>query len=377
MGTVFKKQTTRPLPTGAQIVEKSSDRFAQWTDRRGTKREAKVTKGKNGQDRIVTTAAKYTAKYRDGSGRVVEVATGCRSKEGANSVLKDLMARAEKVKANIVTPAEDAVMDWQDVPFNEHIDDYVEHLLAKGCTKRHCGDRLSQLSLIAGDCRINRLQDIDRILFERWLTKQKASNMSAARRNVYQAALVAFLNWCVQNSRLMNNPLSGMTKANEKADPRIQRRALTEEELTRLLNAAQRRPLEDRLNRNRGLKSAELTPGTRQKAERLGRERALIYKTMVLTGLRKNELASITVGQVYLEEERSYLELAARSEKNRQGSRIALRDDLASDIQHWLDAELESLRSECERDNSPEFQKRMREGKPSMFMPCVIRSART
>ena len=29
----------------------------------------------------------------------MEIATGCRSKEGANSVLKDLMARAEKVKA--------------------------------------------------------------------------------------------------------------------------------------------------------------------------------------------------------------------------------------------------------------------------------------
>jgi hypothetical protein len=97
MGTVFKKQTTRKLPAGAHIVEKNGDRFAQWTDHRGTKREAKVIKGRNGQDRIVTTAAKYTAKYRDGSGRVVELATGCRGKEGANSVLGELMARAPSI----------------------------------------------------------------------------------------------------------------------------------------------------------------------------------------------------------------------------------------------------------------------------------------
>jgi hypothetical protein len=32
--------------------------------------------------------------------------------------------------------------------------------------------------------------------------------------------------------------------------------------------------------------------------ERLGRERALIYKTLVLMRLRKGELASLTVGQL-------------------------------------------------------------------------------
>ena len=37
------------------------------------------------------------------------------------------------------------------------------------------------------------------------------------------------------------------------------------------------------------------------KLERLGRERALIYKTLVLTGLRKGELASLTVGQLALD----------------------------------------------------------------------------
>lgn len=37
--------------------------------------------------------------------------------------------------------------------------------------------------------------------------------------------------------------------------------------------------------------------------EQLGRERALIYKTLLLTGLRKGELASLTVGQLNLDAE--------------------------------------------------------------------------
>ena len=64
-----------------------------------------------------------------------------------------------------------------------------------------------------------------------------------------------------------------------------------------------------------------------EKLERLGRERALIYKTLVLTGLRKNELASLTVGQLDLDGLMPFVVLDAADEKNRQGSTIPLRAD--------------------------------------------------
>ena len=70
--------------------------------------------------------------------------------------------------------------------------------------------------------------------------------------------------------------------------------------------------------------------------EQLGRERTLNYKTLVLTGLRKNELASLTVGQLCLDEEMLFALLNAADEKNRQGSTIPLRTDLAADLQDWI-----------------------------------------
>ncbi len=70
--------------------------------------------------------------------------------------------------------------------------------------------------------------------------------------------------------------------------------------------------------------------------EALGRERALIYKTLVLTGLRKGELASLTVGQVTLADPVPHLVLDAADEKNREGSTIPLRADLAADLRAWL-----------------------------------------
>jgi integrase len=84
-------------------------------------------------------------------------------------------------------------------------------------------------------------------------------------------------------------------------------------------------------------------------AERLGRERALIYKTLVLTGLRKNELAAITVGQLELDGPCPYAVLHAADEKNRQGSNIPLRADLVADIREWLAEKLVVLHREAIR----------------------------
>ncbi len=131
-----------------------------------------------------------------------------------------------------------------------------------------------------------------------------------------------------------------MAKADEAADPRRQRRALTEDELMRLLDVAHRRPRLDRLTVYRGKRKGEvyakLRPEVQTRLERLGRERALIYKTLVLTGLRKGELASITVGQVDLDAPMPSLVLEATDEKNREGSTIPLRADLAADLRAWL-----------------------------------------
>ena len=63
------------------------------------------------------------------------------------------------------------------------------------------------------------------------------------------------------------------------------------------------------------------------KQERLGRERALIFKTLVLTGLRKNELASVTFGQLELGGPCPHVTLNAADEKNRQGNSLPLRAD--------------------------------------------------
>ena len=70
--------------------------------------------------------------------------------------------------------------------------------------------------------------------------------------------------------------------------------------------------------------------------EALGRERALVYKTLVLTGLRRGELASLTVGSLSLDSAIPSLVLEAGNAKNRQAAEIPLRSDLASELAEWV-----------------------------------------
>ena len=340
MAAVFKKTFTKPLPPGAETFIRKGERLARWKDARGRTRTEKVTTGKDGAERIIVEAATYTAKYRDGSGIVREVATGCRDETAARAVLAELVKRRELVKGRILTPAQDAVIDHQAVPLADHMAAYAAYLAAKGVTAGRQKESLRYLRWLAGACGFKRLADLDRSAVERLLARLTAEGKSAAVRNEYRKAVVAFCNWCVSDRRLVTNPLAGIPKANEKADRRRQRRALTADELRRLLDVSRRRPMLEamtvRRGKRKGERYADLREETKARLERLGRERALIYKTLVLTGLRKGELASLTVGQLDLDGPTPYVVLRPADEKNRKGSDIPLRHDLAADLREWV-----------------------------------------
>ena len=343
MGTVYRKTFTKPVSADAELFTRKGRRFARWKDAKAKPRTAPLTVGKDGSDRIVVKAGTYTAKFRDGSGVVVEKATGCRDETAARSVLADLERRAEKVKGKILTAAEAATIDHQDTPLAEHVAAFIDHQTAKGVSRR-VKDTFSQLRRVAADCGFRRLADLDGSKLERWLVDRQGEGMSAATRNEYRGAWVTFSNWCIRNGRLTDNPFRRVAKADVKADRRRQRRALSEGELLRLLDVARRRPLLDRMTirrgKDRGKAIANLRESTRKRLEKLGWERALVYKTLVLTGLRKLELASLTVGQLEFDGAVPYVVLEVADEKSRRGAEIPLRSDLAADLRQmaWREA---------------------------------------
>ncbi len=90
-----------------------------------------------------------------------------------------------------------------------------------------------------------------------------------------------------------------------------------------------------RRGENKGQQVAELSAERRAKLELLGYERALIYKTATLTGLRLNEIRTLTVNCLSFGDV-PFVRLASANEKNRKGSALALRSDLAADLKEWV-----------------------------------------
>jgi integrase len=74
---------------------------------------------------------------------------------------------------------------------------------------------------------------------------------------------------------------------------------------------------------------------------------------LALTGLRKGELASLTVGQLQLEGPRPYASLNAADEKNRRGSDIPLKSDLAAELSLWLGERLSELQDRARNCGKP------------------------
>ncbi len=346
MGSVYKKTVTKPLPRDAEVITKKKGEQAKWTDRNGKKRSAPVTRGRNGKPRIRVEARTYTAKYRDGVGIVREHATGCRAKRSAEMVLAKLEQEAEKIRAGVLTAAESEMSKHRDTPLTEHIANYIDHQTAKGVHPQRVKNTRNRLRRLAADCRLHRLADLTADALERWMLDKAEHDdrakgpMGAGTRNGYREAAIGFGNWLLKRKRISTNPFLDVPKADKKADCRRKRRALTEDELRQLLAMARRRPLESALmirrGKNKGQLKARVKPKTRERLNRVGRERALIYKTMALTGLRKNELTTLTVECLELDADPPHLTLDPNNEKNREGNSIPLRSDLAEDIRAWL-----------------------------------------
>jgi integrase len=374
MGSVFKKTVTRALPPGAEVAERTETtkvrladgaettvrvrvRLARWRDRKGRMRSATVTTGKDGFDRIRVESGTYFARYRDGNNHVVELPTGCRDKTAAQSVLVDLERKGERVRAGLLTSAESRTAEHLATPIGEHLAAYVTSLEASGATPKHVAESRRVIESVLEGCNFATLADLERSAMERWLNARRQSTASARTRNVDLIRLIAFDNWCVGNGRLTANPFKGVARADEKADPRRKRRSMTEGELARLLDVARDRPLLEALTVRRGKAKGQPVAKVRDEVrialEVLGRERALIYKTLVLTGLRKSELASLTVAQLQLEGPMPHVELDVREEKNREGNAVVLRADLAKDLEQWLKGKLAALQSEARQRGEP------------------------
>lgn len=339
MGMIFRRSERRPVPRSAERVSKGDRTVARWRSR-GKLRTAAIETADGGTEYVTVENAVYSARYRDHAGRPVERSTGCRDETAARQTLAKWEREVEQVRAGVLDAGDLATAKAGAGDIGIQIDAYGRSLTAAAVTEAYRANALRAVRRLVAELGIAAVRDLKRDKLERWLADAVAAGMGARTRNYYRDAAVRFANWLRESGRLAAHDLGRLPKADERADPKRKRRAMTEDEFARLLAVAESRPLDDartvRRGANKGRAVARLTAAESARLAAVGRERVPIYRTFVTTGLRLNELKTLTVAQLDLTPGREGLQLDCADEKNRAGSTVPLRADLAADLRQWV-----------------------------------------
>lgn len=200
-------------------------------------------------------------------------------------------------------------------PLLEHLEDFRESLLAKGDTLKQANQVVSRARRIVAGCKFKTWTDLSASKVERYLVKLRndGDGMSAQTSNFYLQAVQQFCRWMVQNRRATESPLAHLKGLNVRTDRRHDRRALEPDEMRRLLEATVKAPKRFGMS---------------------GYERSLLYRFAAESGLRANEIRSLTIGS--FDFSKTTVSVKAGYSKRRRQDTTPLRPDTAAEFKSYF-----------------------------------------
>ena len=193
----------------------------------------------------------------------------------------------------------------------KHVADWRQSMEAKGNSNDHIKGFVANLNRVITDCKWRSLSDMSASNLNGWLNMQKSTKRAAATINHHLRAAKAFCNWLVKERRISENPLAHVPLLNANADRRLERRALTVDEIGKLLAAAE---------------AGQIVQGM------TGPDRALLYRFALETGFRWSECCSLTRASFNFADDPATVTIRAEDAKNRKDDALPLRTQLAADL---------------------------------------------
>jgi integrase len=159
---------------------------------------------------------------------------------------------------------------------------------------------------------------------------EEKRDLSPRTTNLYLQAIKGMLNWAVDMRIIPYNPIACL-KPRRAAEDRKKRRALTEEELDRLLKVAPKGSL---IRTQQNCRTLDLPPNVQEECLYRGERNALIYRMLVYTGLRiSKELGQLRWADVDLNE--GTINLRPELTKNKKGGIIKMPPRLTQMLRDW------------------------------------------
>jgi len=339
MGSLFKRTERRPVPRGAEVVVKDGKRFAR-LKLRGKTVTAEIHTAPDGTETVGVKSPTYFAKFTDHTGRTVVRSTGCRDESTARQKLAGWEREVEQIRAGVLDATALDTARAAAGSIEPHLDAYEQSLIARDVSDMYRANAVRAIRRLMAEVPLASLRDLRREIVEPWFANAISGGMKARTRNYYRESILLFANWCRETGRVREHDLDKLPNADRRSNPVRPRRALTEDEFARLLAVARTRPLDDartvRRGERKGQRVANLSSDAVKELDELGRERVLIYRTLILTGLRLTELRTLTVARLDLTPGAEVIRLESRNEKNGAGSTLPVRADLADELRQWI-----------------------------------------
>ncbi len=206
-------------------------------------------------------------------------------------------------------------------PLVEHLADWQAVLLAKGNTEAHAQRYFDDAGRIIALAKANFAHELTPSRVQRAIATlregtKEIPGLSLQSCNHMLRAVKSFTRWLVSDRRATDDALAHLKGFNVATDKRHERRALADDEIRRLIDAAER-------------------GGT--VFGMAGIDRAMLYRLALGTGFRSNELRSLTPESFTLDANPPTVTIEAGYSKHRRRDVQPIRLDMADALAPWLD----------------------------------------
>lgn len=201
-------------------------------------------------------------------------------------------------------------------PLRDHADEWIASMQYAGRSPVHCKRIAAHLDYIVEATRWRKLTQIDPERLSQVLAGWAVEpGLSSRTLNAYRMTMHTFCEWLTRNGRLPSNPIKRVPTRDERADRRRERRALTVDELKRLIVTTAEIP-ED-----------EWSYGT------IGLDRSIYYHVAAFTGLRSGELRALERRQFDLDA--CFVSVRPEQAKNRAAASLPLHPQLVARLRDY------------------------------------------
>ncbi len=198
----------------------------------------------------------------------------------------------------------------------DHLCDFEQSLIHKRVTRQHIHETMHAIRDAAEKCRWIKLLEITGAKLQGYLNDLRERGLSLRTLNKRLVAVKRFIHWLLKEQRIQGNPIAHLNGFNAKLDARHERRALSIAEARALIESTQQ-----------------------SQAKRLGLsgpDRAMLYAVALGTGLRRNELASLTRESFDLQADQPTVIVENAYTKNRKRVEQPLPAWLVAMLHPWL-----------------------------------------